>query len=54
MCVFVYLCVSCEGGLFQWSQHQVQASRQALQHTLVVNQLADMEWKFGGNYGRLP
>ncbi|KAK2182787.1 hypothetical protein NP493_336g03015 [Ridgeia piscesae] len=31
----------------KWSQNQVQASRQALQHTLVVNQLADMEWKFG-------
>ncbi|KAI0216306.1 COMM domain-containing protein 7 [Lamellibrachia satsuma] len=31
----------------KWSQHQTMASRQALQHTLVVNQLADMEWKFG-------
>lgn len=34
----------------QWKANLVGLSRSALGQTLMVNQLVDMEWKFGGNY----
>lgn len=33
----------------QWRANLVGLSRSALGQTLMVNQLVDMEWKFGGN-----
>lgn len=32
----------------QWKSNLVSLSRSALGQTLMVNQLVDMEWKFGG------
>ena len=32
----------------QWAEKQTTLSRSALSQTLMVNQLVDMEWKFGG------
>ena len=32
----------------QWQEKQASLSRSALGQTLMVNQLVDMEWKFGG------
>lgn len=34
--------------LFQWKVHYPVLSRLAVGQTLMVNQLVDMEWKFGG------
>uniref|UniRef100_A0AAY5L4F8 COMM domain containing 7 n=1 Tax=Esox lucius TaxID=8010 RepID=A0AAY5L4F8_ESOLU len=36
---------------FQWSVHYPILSRLAVGHTLMVNQLIDMEWKFGVTVG---
>ena len=33
---------------FQWKSNLVGLSRTAAGQTLMVNQLVDMEWKFGG------
>lgn len=33
----------------QWGEHYAALSRLAVRQTLMVNQLVDMEWKFGGN-----
>lgn len=35
----------------QWKLHSVALSRQALGQTITVNQLVDMEWKFGVTAG---
>ncbi|KAG7520081.1 hypothetical protein JOB18_022450 [Solea senegalensis] len=35
----------------QWSEHYAALSRLAVAHTLMVNQLVDMEWKFGVTVG---
>ncbi|XP_068604012.1 COMM domain-containing protein 7 [Brachionichthys hirsutus] len=35
----------------QWAEHQAALSRLAVGHTLMVNQLVDMEWKFGVTVG---
>ncbi|XP_061907853.1 COMM domain-containing protein 7 [Entelurus aequoreus] len=35
----------------QWAEHSVALSRVAVGHTLMVNQLVDMEWKFGVTVG---
>lgn len=32
----------------QWGEHGAALSRLAVGQTLMVNQLVDMEWKFGG------
>ncbi|KAG7260238.1 hypothetical protein CRUP_031893 [Coryphaenoides rupestris] len=32
----------------QWGDHSTVLSRRAVGQTLTVNQLVDMEWKFGG------
>uniref|UniRef100_A0A8C7ZJQ0 COMM domain containing 7 n=1 Tax=Oryzias sinensis TaxID=183150 RepID=A0A8C7ZJQ0_9TELE len=32
----------------QWAEHNASLSRRAVEQTLMVNQLVDMEWKFGG------
>lgn len=32
----------------QWAEHRAALSRLAVMQTLMVNQLVDMEWKFGG------
>jgi hypothetical protein len=34
----------------QWKANLVGLSRSALGQTLMVNQLVDMEWKFGGKF----
>ena len=34
--------------IFQWKSNLIALSRSALGQTLMVNQLVDMEWKFGG------
>lgn len=34
--------------IFQWGEHYAALSRLAVRQTLMVNQLVDMEWKFGG------
>lgn len=39
-CLFLYLP--------QWVEHYAALSRLAVRQTLMVNQLVDMEWKFGG------
>ena len=39
--------------LLQWKTNLVSLSRSALGQTLMVNQLVDMEWKFGGTAVRL-
>lgn len=33
----------------QWEANQVNMSKGVLANTLMVNQLIDMDWKFGGN-----
>lgn len=38
----------------QWSEHFAALSRLAVGQTLMVNQLVDMEWKFGGEMNRKP
>lgn len=35
--------------LFQWKQNAPTLARWAIGQTLMINQLIDMEWKFGGN-----
>ncbi|XP_053280098.1 COMM domain-containing protein 7 isoform X1 [Pleuronectes platessa] len=35
----------------QWAEHQEALSRQAVSQALMVNQLLDMEWKFGVTVG---
>ncbi|RVE71143.1 hypothetical protein OJAV_G00071390 [Oryzias javanicus] len=35
----------------QWAEHNAGLSRRALEQTLMVNQLVDMEWKFGVTVG---
>nr|XP_057907220.1 COMM domain-containing protein 7 [Doryrhamphus excisus] len=35
----------------QWAEHSAALSRLAVRHTLMVNQLVDMEWKFGVTVG---
>lgn len=35
--------------LFQWKQNAPTLARWAIGQTLMINQLVDMEWKFGGN-----
>ena len=39
VCLFFFL---------QWAEHRAALSRLAVMQTLMVNQLVDMEWKFGG------
>lgn len=34
--------------ILQWGEHYAALSRLAVGQTLMVNQLVDMEWKFGG------
>lgn len=34
--------------LLQWAEHYAALTRLAVRQTLMVNQLVDMEWKFGG------
>lgn len=36
--------------LFQWKQTAPTLARWAIGQTLMINQLIDMEWKFGGNW----
>lgn len=35
-------------GLLQWAEHYAALTRLAVRQTLMVNQLVDMDWKFGG------
>ncbi len=44
-CKIQYVCIF---HLFQWRIHYPVLSRLAVGQTLMVNQLVDMEWKFGG------
>lgn len=34
--------------LWQWAEHYAALTRLAVTQTLMVNQLVDLEWKFGG------
>lgn len=36
----------------QWAEHYAALTRLAVGQTLMVNQLVDMEWKFGGETQR--
>lgn len=38
----------------QWTEHHAALSRLAVGQTLMVNQLVDMEWKFGGETSVFP
>lgn len=38
----------------QWTEHYAALSRLAVGQTLMVNQLVDMEWKFGGETKHKP
>lgn len=40
--------------MLQWAEHHVALSRLAVGQTLMVNQLVDMEWKFGGETEQTP
>lgn len=40
--------------ILQWVEHHVALSRLAVGQTLMVNQLVDMEWKFGGETEQTP
>lgn len=40
--------------ILQWAEHHVALSRLAVGQTLMVNQLVDMEWKFGGETEQTP
>lgn len=35
----------------QWKQSFISMSQSMIGKTLTVNELVDMEWKFGGQYG---
>ena len=39
--------------ILQWGEHYAVLSRLAVRQTLMVNQLVDMEWKFGGKTSHL-